>query len=159
MPKRVNETSAGKESSAAEASEVNKKLKVENEIANFRADRDKYTGLLEDKTLSPQVIARYEKERALAEWELAKLEYPNDLVQLEAMRKALVDGEVRHEIENKKQSAMQLLPNATGALKEMLQQQLLDAIEAESSGSAKEIELRNKFEEKYPLSNVSSSKF
>ena len=46
-------------------------------------------------------VDRYFKlsREKLARWKLAKLEYPNDLVQLGAARKALVDAEVRHERE------------------------------------------------------------
>ena len=160
MPKRQNETSAGAEGADA------KKLKRDKDIAIFEAQRDEYTELLKDNTLSPQAIARYEKERALAKWELAKLEYPNDLVQLEAARKALVDAEVRHEREKEIAYWSNKITQLKIDLKEAdeffkldyrkdLTEALSKARELENSWP-KEIELRKKFEETYALPSLIS---
>ena len=164
MPKRETETSAGAVGADA------KKLKRENDIATFEAQRDEYTELLKDKTLSPQAIARYEKERALAKWELAQLKSPNDLVQLEAARKALVDAEVRHERETEKgewaKTIAELkvdLKEADESFKETYRNNLAEALlqkkEWENSWPAKEIELRKKFEATYALPSSVDSRF
>ena len=104
---------------------------------------------------------------ARVEWKLAKLEFPNDLVQLEAARKALVDAEVDHAREKEKDEwakkiaeLEEKVEKATGVLKETHTKRLLAALEEfdgwEKSWPTKEIELRKKFEETYAMPSLIS---
>ena len=138
----------------------------ENDIVKFRADRDACADALHEPTLTELGRSFFLARESLANWKLAKLEHPNDLVQIEASRKALVDAEVRYEREEERdywtKRIVELRLNLNQAddfFKEVCRKDLTvalsKAIELTISGP-RESELKNRIEAKYTLTRANS---
>ena len=93
--------------------------------------------------------AQENKRQALAKWDRAKVEHPFDLVQLDEARNVLVEAEIQHEREKKKDEWLSHNKNTEG-----IDEEPFNAEEFERTWQAREAELRKMVDDKYQMPSL-----